>query len=1469
MPISNAGNLPPTTGHEGEYLAVVGGHPAWSDAGMDSAVRGPASSVAGEVPIFDGTSGKLVKNSTLRTDALGSLEQHCADETQGDGWNVQRNGFWSFADADCDSGFVHCVGGVPKFVEQTFRGEDGRFWYLYAPEAKQNPLTVSDGGRVGINKPTNFVNYHTQYVNPSTGALNDMDATGTYTRPFNTLYEVAIAAAGATDTYKVRISTDDGATWGAYSAPAPCPTSFTAIDAYGVEIVFGASTGHNVDDVWRFTAFAQLPSAALQISPTMFVEVGRTTDGTVASPSWDDITFDMANLSTPATVFLPIGAGGTTKGMVYFGCYRKFNSVFVDVIEPAVDASIVYEYWNGSAWTFITGADGLLDQTFGLTHPGAVRWDSTLLDGWALSTLPGKSPTDDGYTLYWVRVRSLTVMSQAPTADLATPQGNTRFAVFPGNLSAVPTFSADGLGKVTLRKKPGTAGSALTVANLTDESYKATIEVETTDTSFNLYKTAVDNDHRMWLGYGHLDFWTTGLPAILRHKFNQGFDFYNNLTDLLFSISPAGALTAGKVGYEALVLADNDIPNKKYVDSLGGGLVIQGDWNAATNTPDISGTTTTGYAWNVAVAGSTDLGGVTNWTVGSLAVKTASGWSKIGGTPTVWGGITGTLSNQGDLQGALNAKVSTLTLAAWTGTNNITTLGTIVTGVWHGSVINKNYLDTSLTAQGNTFNGTSQLVQTTALGKYPALDGSLITNVSSDNTTVDTSGFVRNLRLTDDTAQKVFDHLDLHQHSVGSVALGLVNDNEDGTIDVASGRVFLYDSPGFTGHIAPYDMPPATSLALTDESVNYLIADYNGGTPAYLVSTNPVNINGSSKVLIANIYREGTDLHIIETDFAKATSTRINDRLINQQRFVRTSGLSLSESATRLVVLTGGLVYYGIRSNALTPFTSATDVLSLYYHDAGDWARSTITTYNNTQYDTGSALATLSDGNYCVNWVYRFVESTKHVAITLGSGNYTLTQAVNSQPPTPPVVLQRQAILVGRIVVKKGESSAYQIDSAFVTSYETSPVKDHNDLGALNEGDYQHLTAAKLAILDAATSSNTNSAIVRRDSSGNFSAGTITANLTGDASGSAGSCTGNSATVTGFSPTTGKVLTVQKTMTLTSPDDTSVATLPAGTKTLLATDGSAAGLSNFPTFNQDTTGTAAKATNIKGGNSTTLLGALPYQSDADTTSLLSPNTSSTRKFLTQAGTGVNGAAPAWDAISSGDVPTLNQDTTGSATYLKASATTGKISLTGPTIGTTRAKTVRDANDTVLELGGSYTPSGTWNWQSASVTWPTFNQSTSGTAAKATSMVGGNSTTLLGAIGYQSDVDTTSLLSPNTTTTRKFLAQTGTGSNGAAPGWVDVTNVVWPITTKTAAYPITAADSIVVCDTTSTAFTVTLPTAVGAAGKMYWIKRISAGTNRLTIATTSSQTIDGATTATVDARYVSLTLVSDGSNWLIL
>ncbi len=992
------------------------------------------------------------------------------DATPGDDWNIQNNGFLSDCSAAGDTGFVHATNGTPTWAEQTFRGEGGEFWYLYNVSAKANPITVSDGGRVGINQQANATNYHTTWVDPVCGALNDFEVDGVYNKNYNTMYSVSIVATGTPDVFGHSESDDAGATWSAV-VTAECSSTPVPIGLGGNTCWFESVTGHNTSDAWSFTAFSQLPDAALSVHPTMLAEVNTTSDYTVPSPAWYDITHDCASVGGNENTLIPLGDGGTAKGAVYIGAERQLNSLFVNMQTAAVSATVVLEYWNG-AWTQITGAQGLLDHTNGLTQSNSIRWDRSLMTDWVKSMLPGKDPVEDAsYNLYWVRIRSSSVMSVPPTVRVLTPQGNTRFSVFAAALDDTPAFKVDGLGAIVLSKRPG-SGSAFSVLNQTDESFRATVKVEQSDTSYNVYKYAADDDHRMFFGYGHLDFWTSGVPAVMRHKFEEGFEFLNNMTDSLMTIAPSGTIRAGTVGYEALVAADNDIPNKKYVDQLLGGNVPQGNWNAASNTPDIGATATVGQSWVVSVSGTTNLGGISTWYVGDMAIKTAAAWAKSSATPAVWGSVLGTLSAQGDLQNALNQKVSTAGLAAWNGSTSVSTLGTVSTGAWYGSRIDKNYLDATVTSMGSTFNGPSQLMQTTAAGKIPALDASLVTGLSATIVTADASGFSKTLHADDTDVQSALDTLDQHQHTVGAYDTGLVAYVGGGMIDVTSGIVYLYDSPAFAGHISRNVVPARSSVAVTPDVVSYLVADYNGGSPVFKVVTSTSSINGSSVVIVASMFYESAidDLHFIDTDFSRATATRLNDRLINQQRFVRTSGLALAELSGRVLTVAGGNVYYGIRSNVMPAVNSSSDTCMMYYHTAlGAWTQSNVSQYDNSQYDSLTGLTDLAAGDYTVNWVYRFVKADKHVAITLGTVSHTITEAKNSQPPAAPLILQRQAILVGRVIVKAGDAVATQIDSAFVTSYETTPVQDHNNLGGLQGGgaDFYHLTSAEYASVAA------------------------------------------------------------------------------------------------------------------------------------------------------------------------------------------------------------------------------------------------------------------------------------------------------------------------------------------------------------------------------------------------------------------
>ena len=82
--------------------------------------------------------------------------------------------------------------------------------------------------------------------------------------------------------------------------------------------------------------------------------------------------------------------------------------------------------------------------------------------------------------------------------------------------------------------------------------------------------------------------------------------------------------------------------------------------------------------------------------------------------------------------------------------------------------------------------------------------------------------------------------------------------------------------------------------------------------------------------------------------------------------------------------------------------------------------------------------------------------------------------------------------------------------------------------------------------------------------------------------------------------------------------------------------------------------------------------------------------------------------------------------------------------------------------------------------------------------------------------------------------------------------------------KTSNYTASASNYVIDC--TANTFTVTLPTAAGIQGQIYIIK--NSGTGVITIATTSSQTIDGTTTKVLNSQYQSYTVMSNGSNWII-
>lgn len=150
------------------------------------------------------------------------------------------------------------------------------------------------------------------------------------------------------------------------------------------------------------------------------------------------------------------------------------------------------------------------------------------------------------------------------------------------------------------------------------------------------------------------------------------------------------------VSTDSMLTAFGKLQNQ--VNALVGGVNYRGTWNASTNNPSLaSGVGTQGYYYVVSVAGSTNLDGITTWELGDWAIFNGTAWQKVDNTDAVVSvnGYTGIVTLAKADIGLSN--VENTALSTWAGSTNITTLGTIGTGVWNGTAIGDTYISSAST----------------------------------------------------------------------------------------------------------------------------------------------------------------------------------------------------------------------------------------------------------------------------------------------------------------------------------------------------------------------------------------------------------------------------------------------------------------------------------------------------------------------------------------------------------------------------------------------------------------------------------------------------------------------------------------------------------------------------------------------------------------------------------------------------
>lgn len=313
-------------------------------------------------------------------------------------------------------------------------------------------------------------------------------------------------------------------------------------------------------------------------------------------------------------------------------------------------------------------------------------------------------------------------------------------------------------------------------------------------------------------------------------------------------------------------------------------------------------------------------------------------------------------------------------------------------------------------------------------------------------------------------------HLQNIFHSAGWVSGGVVTDNGNGSVAVSGGNGTIRIADSETATIKFFDFAAVNPLSLTNSAQNWVYIDYNAGSPVITASTTEPSEH-HTKIKLATIYRNGTELHINQTVRYEIGDHAANmiQQLQETMPYARVSGAVISETGTRKLAVTAGVFWHGLsRFTTAALNTNVSGSFSTFYGSGPFTEVTAQTTIDNTQYDNAGVLTALSANRYTNRWVYLATDGDVHVVY----GRAQYVQLGDCQDESPPAniapELNTDSFLIGRFIVRQGSTNTIQTDSAFDVEFTTASVSNHANLSGLQggtAGEYYHLTAAEYAAL--------------------------------------------------------------------------------------------------------------------------------------------------------------------------------------------------------------------------------------------------------------------------------------------------------------------------------------------------------------------------------------------------------------------
>ena len=313
--------------------------------------------------------------------------------------------------------------------------------------------------------------------------------------------------------------------------------------------------------------------------------------------------------------------------------------------------------------------------------------------------------------------------------------------------------------------------------------------------------------------------------------------------------------------------------------------------------------------------------------------------------------------------------------------------------------------------------------------------------------------------------KKNSDAIDISEAITGSTNLGLYdgglvtkNQSNSLTIDITAGNGYV------STHMHELIRVEwnAESKLLTTDNVCYIYYD-NTSTFQAALSKPSTHMN----IILACVKTNDIMIEFIDYSYGNVNHQTNKfdqfNRDVIKNMFI--NGCIVSANASRELSITAGVYYTG--ANKASPSGGSSVTFIEYYHSSSSWTtNNTQTVVNNTQYDNGTNLVSLTTDYYTKHSLYLLGEGSNEIYfLVIGSVEYdTLVGAQNSPLVLPPSHFAEGIVIIGSIIVQEGSTSIIEFSDERPQlnkgSSSTAQTTLHGDLQGLGNDDHpQYLMA--------------------------------------------------------------------------------------------------------------------------------------------------------------------------------------------------------------------------------------------------------------------------------------------------------------------------------------------------------------------------------------------------------------------------